>query len=66
MVFDPSAYPADLGAKRLPYRQFDSHTVIRDGGAPQVDGVIGGEEWADAAHLVVTVGTAKAEVQEYG
>ncbi len=66
MAFDPSAYPPDLATRRLPYRQFDSHTVIRDGRAPTVDGAIGREEWADAVHLVVMVGTAKAEVQEYG
>ena len=66
MAFDPAAYPPDLATKRMPYRQFDSHTVIRDGRTPTVDGAIGKEEWADAAHLVVTVGTVKAEVQEYG
>lgn len=66
MAFDPSAYPPDLATRRLPYRQFDSHTVIRDGRAPTVDGAIGREEWADAVHQVVVAGTAKAEVQEYG
>lgn len=66
MAFDPLAYPPDLATKRLPYRQFDSHTVIRDGRAPTVDGTIGRDEWADAAHLMLVVGTAKAEVQEYG
>jgi hypothetical protein len=66
MAFDPSAYPPDLAAKRLPYRQFDSHAVVRDGRMPTIDGRIGYDEWADAAHLVVLVGTAKAEVEEYG
>lgn len=66
MAFDRSAYPPDLATRRLPYRQFDSHTVIRDGQAPKVDGAIAKDEWADAAHLEVIVGTAKAEIQEYG
>jgi hypothetical protein len=66
MAFDPAAYPSELTTKKLPYRQFDSHAVIRDGRAPAIDGVIGGEEWADSAHLVITVGTSNPTVLEYG
>jgi len=66
MPFEPSAYPGELATRRLPYRQFDSHTVIRDGRPPTVDGVIAKAEWADAARLPLVVGTAKAEVLEYG
>jgi hypothetical protein len=64
--FEPHAYSPDLGTKKLPYRQFDSHTVIRDGRAPTIDAAIGRDEWADSAHLAITVGTSKATIQEYG
>lgn len=66
MPFDPKVYPAQLKGKRLPYRQFDSHFVIRDGKPPVVDGRIEPGEWADAARMVVTVGPAKDTMTEYG
>ena len=66
VAFDLSAYPSDLATKKLPYRQFDSHMVIRDGRAPTIDGTIGSDEWADAAHLAITVETSKTTIQEYG
>lgn len=66
MPFDPKAYPPELKGKRLPLRQFDSHSVIRDGKPPVVDGRIEPGEWADAARMVVTVGPAKDTMTEYG
>jgi len=66
MRFDPKAYPAELKGKRLPYRQFDSHFVIRDGNPPVIDGRIEPAEWADAARMVVEVGPAKETMTEYG
>lgn len=66
MPFEPKAYPAELKGKRLPYRQFDSHFVIRDGKPPVVDGRIEPGEWADAARMVVQVGPAKDTMTEYG
>lgn len=66
MPFDPNAYPADLGGKRLPYVQFDTPFVARSGRPPRVDGRIEPEEWVDAGHAVIHVGTARASVTEYG
>ena len=65
MKFDPTHYPEDLN-KRLPYRQFNTHFVIREGKAPNVDGRIEEAEWQGAAHQVVHVGTAQDKVTEYG
>lgn len=66
MPFEPGAYPADLAGKRLPYVQFDSHFLVRDGVAPRIDGVIEAQEWADAGHTVITIGTRHTQVQAYG
>lgn len=66
MPFEPDAYPADLKGKRLPYVQFDTPFVARQGRPPRVDGRIEPEEWADAGHAVIHVGTAQASVTEYG
>lgn len=66
MPFTPEAYAADVAAKRLPYVQFDSHFVIRDGAAPQIDGAIELQEWAGAGHVVLTVGTRHPQVTAYG
>jgi hypothetical protein len=66
MPFVPEAYPADFATKRLPYVQFDSHFLVRDGAAPHIDGSIEPQEWAEAGHTVLTVGTRHAQVTEYG
>ncbi len=66
MPFEPDAYPAELRTKRLPYVQFDSHFVAREGRSPAIDGRIDSEEWADAGHAVIHVGTAQPTVTEYG
>jgi hypothetical protein len=66
MSFEPEAYPADLAGKRLPYVQFDSHFLVRDGVAPRIDGVIEAQEWAGAGRTVITIGTRHTQVQAYG
>lgn len=66
MPFTPEAYAPDLASKRLPYVQFDSHFRVSDGAAPRIDGVIEPQEWADAGHTVLTIGTPHAQVTEYG
>jgi len=66
MPFAPEAYAADLRGKRLPYVQFDSHFVVRDGPAPRLDGVIEPQEWEGTGHTVLTVGTQHTQVTEYG
>lgn len=66
MPFAPDAYTADVAHRRLPYVQFDSHFVVCDGVAPQVDGVIEPQEWAGSGHVVLTVGTRHPQVTEYG
>jgi hypothetical protein len=66
MPFAPEAYATDVANKRLPYVQFDSHFLVRDGAAPAIDGVIAPQEWAGAGHTVLTVGTRHTPVTEYG
>ncbi len=66
MQFDPREYPEDLNKKRLPYLQFDTHFVVREGSAPKIDGRIEKGEWQGAAYQVVHVGTVKDRVTEYG
>ena len=66
MRFDASAYPKDLVGKRLPYVQFDSHFIAKEGPAPTIDGKIGPEEWRGAGRGVITVGTGQKQVTAYG
>ncbi len=66
MPFEPQAYSADLRDKRLPYVQFDTHFLVRDGVSPRIDGVIEPQEWNGAGHTALTVGTAQKQVHEYG
>lgn len=66
MQFDPREYPEDLNKKRLPYLQFDTHFVVREGSAPKIDGRIEKAEWQGAASQVIYVGTLKDQVTEYG
>lgn len=66
MGFEPTAYPADLKTKRLPYVQFDTRFVAREGRPPTIDGSIDPGEWEDAGHEVIHVGTAQKTLTEYG
>jgi hypothetical protein len=66
MKFEPAAYPADLRSRRLPYVQFDTPFVAREGRAPTIDGRIEAAEWGDAGHEVIHVGTGRKAVTEYG
>lgn len=66
MVFEPDAYPAELRQKRFPYAQFDTHFVAMEGSPPKIDGRIDPEEWKDASHEVIHVGTTQNTVTEYG
>lgn len=66
MAFESEAYPAELKAKRLPYVQFDTPFIAKEGKPPTIDGRIDPEEWKDAGHEVIPVGTAQQTVIEYG
>ncbi len=66
MKFNPKEYPPNLKQKRLPYLQFDTQFVIREGDAPKIDGRIEKAEWQGAAHQIIYVGTKKGKVTEYG
>ena len=66
MKLDAKEYPADLGQKRLPYLQFNTNLVAREGAPPKVDGRIEKAEWQDASRETIQVGTAKDKVTEYG
>ena len=66
MQFDPKEYPADLKEKRLPYLQFNTDFIVREGKPPKVDGRIEKDEWKGAVHQVIHVGTVKDKVTEYG
>lgn len=66
MAFEPDAYPADLKTKRLPYVQFDTPSVVKEGRPPTIDGRIDPEEWKDAGREVIHVGTTQKTVTEYG
>jgi hypothetical protein len=65
MKFDPKEYPADLKDKRLPYLQFNTHFIAREGKPPKIDGRIEKGEWQGAGYEVIHVGTAKDKVTEY-
>lgn len=66
MPFDASAYGKDLFGKRLPYVQFNSHFVAKEGAAPTIDGKIDPEEWRGTGHEVIAVGTAQKQLTSYG
>lgn len=64
--FDSKEYPADLSQKRLPYLQFHTNFIAREGTPPKIDGRIEKEEWQGAGHEIIHIGTSKSEVTEYG
>jgi len=66
MAFEPKAYAAELKDQRLPYVQFDTAFVAREGRPPAIDGTIDAAEWGDAGHEVIHAGTTQAKVTEYG
>ena len=66
MQFDPKEYAADLKEKRLPYLQFNTDFIVKEGKSPKVDGRIENDEWKGAAYHVIHVGTIKDKVTEYG
>jgi len=66
MNFNPKEYPEDLNKKRLPYVQFPTDFIVREGKPPKIDGRIEKGEWQGAAYQVVHVGTVKDRVTEYG
>ena len=66
MKFGPEEYPADLKNKRLPYLQFSTDFIAREGKPPKIDGRIEQGEWQGAGHQIIHVGTVKDKVTEYG
>ena len=66
MKFDPKEYPKDLEHKRLPYLQFNTDFIVREGKPVKIDGRIEKKEWQGAAYQVIHVGTTKDKVTEYG
>lgn len=66
MKFDPREYPGELKDKRLPYLQFNTDFIVREGRPPKIDGRIEKDEWQGAAYQVIHVGTIKNKVTEYG
>jgi hypothetical protein len=66
MPFDPDTYPKELFGKRLPYVQFNSHFVATDGPTATIDGKIESDEWREAGHEVITVGTRQKQVTAFG
>ncbi|MDP2601811.1 MAG: hypothetical protein Q8S00_04365 [Deltaproteobacteria bacterium] len=66
MKYDSKDYPADLKDKRLPYLQFNTNFIAREGRPPKVDGRIEKDEWQGAGHEIIHIGTSKSEVTEYG
>lgn len=66
MKFDPKDYPNDLAKKRLPYLQFNTDFVIREGKPPNIDGRIEKSEWQGAGYQLIHVGTVKDRVTDYG
>lgn len=66
MAFEEDAYPVELKTKRLPYVQFDTVFVAREGRPPRIDGTIDPEEWADAGREVIRAGTTQNTVTDYG
>ncbi|MGH8543584.1 MAG: hypothetical protein ACREX3_08125 [Gammaproteobacteria bacterium] len=66
MKFTPKEYPSDLKDKRLPYLQFNTNFIAREGTPPKIDGRIEQEEWRGAGHEMAHIGTLKDEITEYG
>jgi len=66
MKFDSQEHPVDLKDKRLPYLQFNTNFIAREGRPSKIDGRIETEEWQGAASQVIYVGTLKDQVTEYG
>lgn len=66
MKFDPREYPAELKNKPLPYLQFDTDFIAREGNPPKIDGKIEEHEWQGAGYRVIRVGTGEEKVTEYG
>lgn len=66
MPFDAAVYPKDLVGKRLPYVQFNSHLIAKEGAAPTIDGKIDPEEWRGAGHEAIAVGTTQKQLTSYG
>ena len=66
MKYDSKDYPAAIKDKRLPYLQFNTNFIAREGKAPKIDGRIEKDEWQGAGHEVIHIGTSKREVTEYG
>ena len=66
MKYEPKDYPAGLQNKRLPYLQFNTNFIAREGKPPKIDGRIEKDEWQGAGHEIIHVGTSKSEVAEYG
>jgi hypothetical protein len=66
MKYDSKDYPADLQNKRLPYLQFNTNFIARDGKPPKIDGRIEKEEWRGAGYEAIHIGTVKDKVTEYG
>jgi hypothetical protein len=66
MKYDSKDYQADLKNKRLPYLQFNTNFVAREGKPPKVDGRIEKQEWKEGGYEVIHIGTSKSEVTGYG
>jgi len=66
MKFDPKEYVAESKDKRLPYLQFNTDFIARDGKPSKMDGKIEKEEWRGAGYQLIHVGTLKEKVTEYG
>lgn len=66
MKYDSKDYAADLKDKRLPYLQFNTNFIAREGKPPKIDGRIEKDEWQGAGHEIIHIGTSKSEVTEYG
>jgi hypothetical protein len=66
MKYDSKDYAADLQNKRLPYLQFNTNFIAREGKPPKINGRIEKEEWRGAGYEVIHIGTVKDKVTEYG
>ena len=66
MKFNSKEYPEDSNKKRLPYLQFNTNFIVKEGKPPKIDGRIEKGEWQGAAYQVIHVGTTKDKVTEYG
>jgi len=66
MTYNPDEYPPGVKNSEIKLKQFDTDFVIREGEAPMIDGRIDPEEWKDAVHREVHIGTLKDEILSYG